>query len=129
MLRFSTLTSDLSSTIIGGPRDVCASRYTAGNGEDVQEDEEEAGRSPRLPGGPGLHGCSEARCSANTCTFHEEQQFRDNSDGFFFTPLVVGEDLRAALVASYFRGVFLPVDLRSVCLIRAISSIFGASRL
>jgi histone H3 len=36
------------------------------------------------------------------------------------TPPVDGADLRAALVASCFRGAFPPVDLRAVCLVRAI---------
>ena len=31
-----------------------------------------------------------------------------------------GADLRAALVASCLRGTFPPVDLRAVCLVRAI---------
>ncbi len=39
----------------------------------------------------------------------------------FFTPPVAGADLRAALVASCFRGALPPVDLRAVCLVRAIS--------
>ena len=38
----------------------------------------------------------------------------------FLTPPVAGADLRAALVASCFRGAFPPVDLRAVCLVRAI---------
>ena len=42
--------------VIGGAREGCASRYGIGNGEDVQEDEERTGRSPWLPGGPGLRG-------------------------------------------------------------------------
>jgi hypothetical protein len=33
---------------------------------------------------------------------------------------VAGADLRAALVASCLRGAFPPVDLRAVCLVRAI---------
>ncbi len=33
---------------------------------------------------------------------------------------VAGADLRAALVASCFRGALPPVDLRAVCLVRAI---------
>ena len=36
------------------------------------------------------------------------------------TPPVVGADLRAALVASCLRGALPPVDLRAVCLVRAI---------
>ena len=40
----------------------------------------------------------------------------------FFTPPVAGADLRAALVASCLRGAFPPVDLRAVCLVRAIFS-------
>ena len=32
----------------------------------------------------------------------------------------VGADLRAALVASCLRGALPPVDLRAVCLVRAI---------
>jgi hypothetical protein len=32
----------------------------------------------------------------------------------------LGADLRAALVASCFRGALPPVDLRAVCLVRAI---------
>merc|ERR1719486_1677760 len=40
----------------------------------------------------------------------------------FFTPPVAGADLRAALVASCFRGALPPVDLRAVCLVRAIFS-------
>ena len=36
------------------------------------------------------------------------------------TPPVVGADLRAALVASCLRGALVPVDLRAVCLVRAI---------
>ena len=38
----------------------------------------------------------------------------------FFTPPVAGADFRAALVASCFLGAFPPVDLRAVCLVRAI---------
>jgi hypothetical protein len=38
----------------------------------------------------------------------------------FLTPPVAGADLRAALVASCLRGAFPPVDLRAVCLVRAI---------
>jgi len=38
----------------------------------------------------------------------------------FLTPPVAGADLRAALVASCFRGAFPPVDLRAVCLVRAM---------
>ena len=37
-----------------------------------------------------------------------------------FTPPVAGADLRAALVASCLRGALPPVDLRAVCLVRAI---------
>jgi hypothetical protein len=33
---------------------------------------------------------------------------------------VAGADLRAALVASCLRGALPPVDLRAVCLVRAI---------
>jgi hypothetical protein len=33
---------------------------------------------------------------------------------------VAGALLRAALVASYLRGAFPPVDLRAVCFVRAI---------
>jgi histone H3 len=36
------------------------------------------------------------------------------------TPPVAGADLRAALVASCLRGALPPVDLRAVCLVRAI---------
>ena len=39
----------------------------------------------------------------------------------FLTPPVEGADLRAALVASCFLGAFPPVDLRAVCLVRAIA--------
>ena len=38
----------------------------------------------------------------------------------FLTPPVAGADLRAALVASCLRGALPPVDLRAVCLVRAI---------
>merc|ERR1712224_276726 len=38
----------------------------------------------------------------------------------FFTPPVAGADLRAALVASCFLGALPPVDLRAVCLVRAM---------
>ena len=38
----------------------------------------------------------------------------------FFTPPVAGADLRAALVASCLRGALPPVDLRAVCLVRAM---------
>jgi hypothetical protein len=44
----------------------------------------------------------------------------------FFTPPVAGADLRAALVASCFRGALPPVDLRAVCFVRAIRT--GAER-
>ncbi|WVZ59556.1 LOW QUALITY PROTEIN: hypothetical protein U9M48_009681 [Paspalum notatum var. saurae] len=40
----------------------------------------------------------------------------------FFTPPVAGADLRAAFVASCFRGALPPVDLRAVCFVRAIGS-------
>jgi hypothetical protein len=46
--------------------------------------------------------------------------FRDDSDGVFLTPPVAGALLRAALVASCFRGALPPVDLRAVCLVRAM---------
>ena len=39
--------------------------------------------------------------------------------GLTFTP-PVAPDLRAALVASCFRGALPPVDLRAVCFLRAI---------
>ena len=35
-------------------------------------------------------------------------------------PPVAGPDLRAALVASCLRGALPPVDLRAVCLVRAM---------
>merc|ERR1711930_39937 len=38
----------------------------------------------------------------------------------FLTPPVAGADLRAALVASCFLGALPPVDLRAVCLVRAM---------
>ena len=38
----------------------------------------------------------------------------------FFTPPVEGADFLAALVASCFLGALPPVDLRAVCLVRAI---------
>ena len=38
----------------------------------------------------------------------------------FLTPPVAGALLRAALVASCLRGALPPVDLRAVCLVRAI---------
>ena len=38
----------------------------------------------------------------------------------FLTPPVAGADLRAALVANCLRGALPPVDLRAVCLVRAI---------
>jgi hypothetical protein len=38
----------------------------------------------------------------------------------FLTPPVAGADLRAALVASCLRGALPPVDLRAVCLVRAM---------
>merc|ERR1711974_81156 len=38
----------------------------------------------------------------------------------FLTPPVDGADFLAALVASCFLGAFPPVDLRAVCLVRAI---------
>merc|ERR1712178_644419 len=40
----------------------------------------------------------------------------------FLTPPVDGADFLAALVASCFLGAFPPVDLRAVCLVRAIVS-------
>ena len=43
----------------------------------------------------------------------------------FLTPPVAGADLRAALVASCFLGAFPPVDLRAVCLVRAILIYYG----
>ncbi|XBI07831.1 hypothetical protein VPH35_135671 [Triticum aestivum] len=43
----------------------------------------------------------------------------------FFTPPVAGADLRAALVASCFRGALPPVDLRAVCFVRAIGAARG----
>ncbi|KAL5660687.1 hypothetical protein ACJX0J_027812, partial [Zea mays] len=42
----------------------------------------------------------------------------------FFTPPVAGADLRAALVASCFRGALPPVDLRAVCFVRAIGVVW-----
>ena len=41
----------------------------------------------------------------------------------FLTPPVAGALLRAALVASCFRGAFPPVDFRAVCFVRAILSL------
>jgi hypothetical protein len=38
---------------------------------------------------------------------------------------VAGADLRAALVARALRGALPPVDLRAVCLVRAIVSRLG----
>ena len=38
----------------------------------------------------------------------------------FLTPPVAGADFRAALVANCFLGAFPPVDLRAVCLVRAM---------
>ena len=43
----------------------------------------------------------------------------------FLTPPVAGADLRAALVASCFRGALPPVDLRAVCLVRAMLQLFA----
>jgi len=43
----------------------------------------------------------------------------------FFTPPVAGADLRAALVASCFLGALPPVDLRAVCLVRAMMDLFA----
>jgi hypothetical protein len=44
------------------------------------------------------------------------------------TPPVAGADLRAALVANCFLGALPPVDLRAVCLVRAIFVLFGYSQ-
>ena len=41
----------------------------------------------------------------------------------FLTPPVAGADLRAALVASCLRGALPPVDLRAVCLVRAMVTV------
>ena len=41
----------------------------------------------------------------------------------FLTPPVAGADFLAALVASCFLGAFPPVDLRAVCLVRAMVSV------
>ena len=41
----------------------------------------------------------------------------------FLTPPVAGADFLAALVASCFLGAFPPVDLRAVCLVRAMASV------
>lgn len=41
----------------------------------------------------------------------------------FLTPPVAGADFRAALVASCFRGALPPVDLRAVCLVRAMMNL------
>merc|ERR1719192_1720871 len=41
----------------------------------------------------------------------------------FLTPPVDGADFLAALVASCFLGAFPPVDLRAVCLVRAMVQI------
>ena len=41
----------------------------------------------------------------------------------FLTPPVAGADLRAALVASCLRGALPPVDLRAVCLVRAMVAV------
>ena len=38
----------------------------------------------------------------------------------FLTPPVAGADFLAALVANCFLGAFPPVDLRAVCLVRAM---------
>jgi hypothetical protein len=42
---------------------------------------------------------------------------------------VAGADLRAALVASCFRGALPPVDLRAVCLVRAMLPAGGSTAL
>ena len=41
----------------------------------------------------------------------------------FLTPPVAGADFLAALVANCLRGAFPPVDLRAVCLVRAMATI------
>jgi hypothetical protein len=41
----------------------------------------------------------------------------------FFTPPVEGADLRAAFDASCLRGALPPVDLRAVCLVRAMTTL------
>ena len=41
----------------------------------------------------------------------------------FLTPPVAGADFLAALVASCFLGAFPPVDLRAVCLVRAMVTV------
>merc|ERR1711905_30906 len=41
----------------------------------------------------------------------------------FLTPPVAGADLRAALVASCFLGALPPLDLRAVCLVRAMVTV------
>ena len=51
---------------------------------------------------------------------HGEPRYRGGTWWGFLTPPVAGADLRAALVASCFLGAFPPVDLRAVCLVRAI---------
>merc|ERR1712091_409286 len=47
----------------------------------------------------------------------------------FLTPPVEGADFLAALVASCFLGAFPPVDLRAVCLVRAIFLLVSAEKL
>jgi hypothetical protein len=53
---------------------------------------------------------------------------RNHSSTHFLTPPAVGADLRAALVASCLRGAFPPVDLRAVCLVRAMVVAVGSER-
>ncbi len=48
----------------------------------------------------------------------------------FLTPPVAGADFLAALVASCFLGALPPVDLRAVCLVRAmVQNLLMGSRL
>ena len=63
-----------------------------------------------------------------TTDLTESDGTRPVSVGLFDTTLA-GADLRAALVESCLRGAFPPVDLRAVCLVRAITKRSFAERI
>ena len=53
--------------------------------------------------------------------FADQQPVGTVQEHTFFTPPVAGALFLAALVASCLRGALPPVDLRAVCLVRAMA--------
>ena len=63
---------------------------------------------------------AEDPCFSGTYESHGVRQFLDGSDAASCNLQTGGAALRAAFVASCFRGALPPVDLRAVCFTRAM---------